>query len=193
MTRQLVLATGNPGKLHELRDLLTGWEVLPKPDHLEIAETGATFVENARLKALGVAQATGAWAIGDDSGLEVLALGGQPGIYSARWGKNDQERMARLLQEMSGKTDRRARFVASIVLACPEGILCEAAGVCVGELLTMPRGTEGFGYDPIFYYPPLARTLAEMTLQEKQQISHRGQALRQLLVHLQAALLEKML
>ncbi len=178
-----MLATSNANKILEMRDLLTGWEIVLKPDELEIEETGATFRENARLKALGVAKASGHWALGEDSGLEVQALGGRPGIYSARWGNTDAERIARVLGEMQGQTDRRARFVSSLVLTSGSEILYEVEGYCEGELLTASRGTGGFGYDPIFYYPPLACTLAEMTHAQKQLVSHRGQSLRHLLVY----------
>jgi len=180
LSKHLVLATGNPHKVDELSALLTDWLILPKPVDLEVEETGVTFVENARLKALTVAQITGTWALADDSGLEVEALGGQPGVYSARWGEDDQGRIARLLGELTGVTDRRARFVCSLVLASPEGILCEVEGICQGEILTLPQGSNGFGYDPVFYYPPLGCTLAQMTSLQKSSISHRGAALRQL-------------
>ncbi|WP_287127965.1 RdgB/HAM1 family non-canonical purine NTP pyrophosphatase [Candidatus Cyanaurora vandensis] len=181
----LILATGNPGKVRELREFLTGWDILPKPEGLEIEETGATFLENARLKALTVAQATGHWAVGDDSGLEVFALDGQPGLYSARWGQSDQERLQKLLLALTDTQDRRARFITSMVLASPQEILVEVEGICDGKILLAPRGTGGFGYDPVFYYPPLGLTLAELTIAQKQQVSHRGQALRRLLPTLQ--------
>lgn len=181
MTSSLILATSNLGKIRELQNLLNEWEVLPKPPEIEIEETGTTFIANARLKALGVAKATGKWALGEDSGLEVFSLDGKPGIYSARWGNSDEERNNRLLDEMRNIESRQARFISTIVIASPEGILCEVEGICEGEILTEPRGSEGFGYDPIFYYPPMGLTMAEMTLEQKQQISHRGKALRELL------------
>lgn len=174
----LMLATGNPGKIRELRAFLKDWEVLGKPPDLEIEETGTTFSANARLKALGIAQATGQVALGDDSGLEVLALKGRPGVYSARWGASDPERIQRLLTELGDQPDRRARFVACMVLADPSGIIAEVEGVMDGEILRAPQGSGGFGYDPVFYYPPFGVTLAQMTLDQKQSVSHRGQALR---------------
>jgi XTP/dITP diphosphohydrolase len=178
--RTLVLATGNANKIAEMQDCFHGWQILPKPADLEIEETGSTFNANAHLKALGVAQATGHLALGEDSGLEIRALGGQPGVLSARWGQSDSERIGRVLRELEGITDRQAQFVSTIVIASPSAILYEVSGICVGELLTTPRGTGGFGYDPIFYYPPLALTLAEMSRAQKQQISHRGQSLQKL-------------
>jgi XTP/dITP diphosphohydrolase len=181
MTFSLILATSNLGKIREFQSFLDGWEILPKPPEIDIQETGKTFQANAQLKALGVAKETGKWALGEDSGLEVFSLDGQPGIYSARWGKSDEDRIKRLLDKMGQIKSRQARFVSSIVLASPTEILCQVEGVCEGEILTEPRGSGGFGYDPIFYYPPLGLTMAEMTLEQKQEISHRGKALRALL------------
>lgn len=183
----LVFATGNPGKLKEMQPFLTGldWELQLKPADLEIEETGVTFLENARLKASEVAKATGQWAISDDSGLSVDALNGAPGIYSARYGKNDPDRIARLLQELEGETQRQAQFVCAIALARPDGeIALEVEGICPGEILDAPRGTGGFGYDPIFYVPQHQMTFAEMPPELKQQCSHRGKAFEMLLPQL---------
>ena len=184
----LIVATGNPGKLKELQAYLSplGWELQLKPKTLEIEETGSTFAENACLKASEIAQATGEWAIADDSGLEVRALQGRPGVYSARYGATDAERIERLLQELEGQSDRSARFVCSIALARSDGtIVLQAEGRCAGEILLRVQGTGGFGYDPIFYVPEQQKTFAEMTVAEKQAISHRGQALERLLPALQ--------
>lgn len=184
----LIVATGNPGKLKELQAYLSplGWELQLKPKTLEIEETGSTFAENACLKASEIAQATGEWAIADDSGLEVRALQGRPGVYSARYGATDAERIERLLQELEGQSDRAARFVCSIALARSDGtIVLQAEGRCAGEILLRVQGTGGFGYDPIFYVPEQQKTFAEMTVAEKQAISHRGQALERLLPALQ--------
>jgi XTP/dITP diphosphohydrolase len=185
MTIHLVLATGNSGKVREMEHLLRGWKLSLKPSNIEIEETGRTYLANARLKAMGVAKATGKWSIGEDSGIEVLALNGRPGIYSARSGCSDEERNNNLLMEMEGIEDRRARFVSCVVLASPEKILCEYEESCEGEVLTSPKGDEGFGYDPIFYYPPMGLTTAEMPLEQKQKISHRGKALQKLLLSLE--------
>ena len=175
----VVVATGNPGKLQELQAYLQelNWELALKPDDLEIDETGDTFLANARLKATQVALATGKWAIADDSGLMIDALNGSPGIYSARYGTTDEERINRVLRELATKTDRHAQFVCAIVLAKPNGtIALEAEGICPGEILDHPKGTAGFGYDPIFYVPEVGLTFAEMSPAQKHQLSHRGRA-----------------
>jgi XTP/dITP diphosphohydrolase len=180
----LILATGNPGKLHEMQPYLSGldWELQLKPPELDIEETGETFLENARIKASAVAQVTGQWAIADDSGLAVDALDGAPGIYSARYGKTDADRISRLLTELAGKTHRHAQFICAIAIARPDGsIALEAEGICPGEILEAPKGTGGFGYDPIFYIPQYQMTFAEMPPELKQECSHRGQAFQSLL------------
>lgn len=180
----LIVATGNPGKLNEMEAHLAGmnWQVQLKPPELEIEETGTTFEENARLKASQVAQATGQWAIADDSGLAVDALGGAPGVYSARYGDSDEDRIARLLRELGDTENRAAHFACAIAIARPDGsIALEATGICPGEILTAPRGSGGFGYDPIFYVPEMQQTFAEMAAVQKQAISHRGRAFQALL------------
>ncbi|MBD1897769.1 RdgB/HAM1 family non-canonical purine NTP pyrophosphatase [Coleofasciculus sp. FACHB-129] len=184
----LVVATGNPGKLREMQKYLSGfgWELTLKPEELEIEESGDTFMANACLKASQVAEATGEWAIADDSGLEVDALEGAPGIYSARYGKTDPARIERLLNELGNELNREAQFVCAIAIARPDGaIALQAEGVCRGEILHAPRGTGGFGYDPIFYVPKEQMTFAEMTPELKRQWSHRGQAFKILLPQLQ--------
>lgn len=188
MTR-LVVATSNPGKLREIQAYLNdpAWELVLKPPELEIAETGTTFLANAHLKAAGVAQAMKEWAIADDSGLEVQALNGAPGIYSARYGKTDVERINRLLQELGNETNRKAQFVCAIALARPDGsIALETVGTCKGEILDAPRGTQGFGYDPIFYVPEQNMTFAQMPPEVKHCLSHRGQAFQAFLPQLPA-------
>lgn len=185
----LVVATGNPGKLREIQPYLAGlsWELKLKPEELDIDETGMTFAENAVLKASQVAQATGEWAIADDSGLEVTALDNAPGIYSARYGSSDTDRIARLLRELGDRPDRSARFVCAIALARPDGtIALQTEGICPGEILTAPRGEGGFGYDPIFYVPEQGLTFAEMPHDVKQELSHRGRAFQALLPQLKA-------
>lgn len=176
----LVVATGNPGKVKEMQAYLAdlGYSLQLKPDDLEIEETGDTFMANACLKASEVAKATGQWAIADDSGLAVEALNGAPGIYSARYGSTDDERISRLLRELSDVEDRRGQFVCAIAIARPDGeIACTTEGVCDGEILHAKRGTGGFGYDPIFYLKEQQLTFAEMTTSQKQRYSHRGKAL----------------
>ncbi len=183
----LVVATGNPGKLREMQTYLSdlGWELQLKPPELEIEETGDTFASNACLKASEVAKATGEWAIADDSGLEVDVLDGAPGIYSARYGTTDEERIERLLGELGNELNREAQFVCVIAIARPDGaIALQAEGICRGEILRAPRGAGGFGYDPIFYLPEQGLTFAEMTPEMKRRYSHRGKAFEALLPQL---------
>ncbi|MGF1566492.1 MAG: RdgB/HAM1 family non-canonical purine NTP pyrophosphatase [Nodosilinea sp.] len=180
----VVVATGNPGKLQEMQAHLgdLGWTLELKPDAIEIDETGTTFLANARLKAAGVAQALGRWAIADDSGLAVEALDGAPGLYSARYADSDSARIARLLKELGDHPNRQAQFICAIALAAPDGaIRAETQGRCAGEILTAPRGNQGFGYDPIFYLPALGKTFAELSPSEKDIHSHRGVAFRQIM------------
>ena len=180
----LVVATGNPGKLKEMQVYLQelGWELQLKPEELEIEETGETFIANACLKASEVAKATGEWSIADDSGLMVDALNGQPGIYSARYGKTDADRISRLLKELGSEQNREAQFVCAIAIARPDGtIALQVEGICRGEILPTPRGTGGFGYDPIFYVPAQQKTFAEMTPDIKRSHSHRGRAFQALI------------
>ncbi|MCM0591314.1 MAG: RdgB/HAM1 family non-canonical purine NTP pyrophosphatase [Gloeotrichia echinulata DEX184] len=187
MTKLLVVATGNPGKLREMQAYLagSGWELTLKPEELEIEETGDTFEANACLKASEVAKATGNWAIADDSGLEVTALNNAPGVYSARYGKTDSERIARVLTELGNEVNRQAQFICVVAIARPDGaIALQSQGVCRGEILHTPRGQSGFGYDPIFYVPDQQLTFAEMTPELKKSISHRGQAFTALLPQL---------
>ena len=180
----LVVATGNPGKLKEMQAYLgdLDLQLQLKPEDLDVEETGATFRENACLKAAEVAKATGEWAIADDSGLAVDALGGAPGVYSARYGRTDEERIERLLQELGTEENRKAQFICVIAIARPDGsIALETEGICQGEILYQPRGHGGFGYDPIFYVPQQQQTFAQMTPELKRSLSHRGQAFQALL------------
>jgi XTP/dITP diphosphohydrolase len=184
----LVIATRNPGKTAEIRDLLRGYPVDirnledfgPLP---EILEDGDSFDENAYKKARETARMLGMPALADDSGLVVEALGGAPGVRSARYaGENatDPERCAKLLEALSNETRRRAAFECVISLAVPSGAALTYEGRCEGRIADAPRGDNGFGYDPIFFFPPLGRTFAEMDREEKGRVSHRGQALREL-------------
>ncbi|HIK04502.1 MAG TPA: RdgB/HAM1 family non-canonical purine NTP pyrophosphatase [Trichormus sp. M33_DOE_039] len=184
---KLVVATSNPGKLREMQAYLkdTDWELQLKPEELEIEETGETFTENACLKASEVAKATGEWALADDSGLQVYALNGSPGVYSARYGTSDSDRIARLLRELGSEVNRKAQFVCVVAIASPDGnIAIQAEGLCPGEILHAPRGDGGFGYDPIFYVPEKQLTFAEMTPDVKKSVSHRGKAFAALLPQL---------
>ena len=197
----LVIASGNAGKVREFSHLLAALdlEIRPQPQGLEVDETGSTFGENARIKASAVAKATGHWALADDSGLCVDALGGAPGVHSARYAEGDQARIARLLAELAtanGSTDpahlqknRRAQFVAALAVADPSGaIQLEVEGRCPGEILTSPRGEGGFGYDPVFYVPETGQTFAEMAKDLKGRIGHRGRAFELLQPQLRALL-----
>jgi|GEM_PF-76781 len=186
---RVVLATSNPGKVRELKAGLEplGWTLLSLADFLlrMPKEEGSTFLENALLKAAYAARATGLPALADDSGLEVFALGGEPGVYSARYGgrETDRERNVYLLERMrhlKGE-ERRARFVAVLVLAYPDGHAEAYEGSVEGVILEAPRGEGGFGYDPLFFIPEAGKTFAEMSLEEKARYSHRGRALQALL------------
>src|SRR3954466_16269360 len=186
--RTLLIATTNPGKLREIRGILSDVDVelVSLKDFPAIAEpdeTGATFAENARLKALYYAQQTGAIAVADDSGIEIDALDKAPGVHSARWhGTDYPTKFAVIYRELAARalTTSPARFVAHIAVAEGARVLFEATGVIEGEIAPAPRGTHGFGYDPIFYYPPYGCTLAEVEGAKKAAVSHRGAAFRQL-------------
>ncbi|WP_352408567.1 RdgB/HAM1 family non-canonical purine NTP pyrophosphatase [Lawsonibacter hominis] len=182
---KMVLASKNAHKLTEMKDILSrlGVDVVLESEagvDVDVEETGATFEENARLKAHAVMQASGLPAIADDSGLCVDALNGAPGVYSARYGGeglDDTGRYQLLLENMRGQLDRRCRFVSCICCCFPGGGVVEARGECCGALAYAPRGEGGFGYDPIFFVPALKKTFSELTAQEKNAISHRGNAL----------------
>ncbi|MEA5567102.1 RdgB/HAM1 family non-canonical purine NTP pyrophosphatase [Anabaena sp. UHCC 0399] len=185
----LIVATSNPGKLREMQAYLkdTDWELKLKSEELEIEETGDTFAANACLKASEVAKATGNWVIADDSGLQVDALNGAPGVYSARYGASDSDRIARLLRELGSEVNRKAQFVCVVAIASPDGnIAIQSEGICPGEILHAPRGDGGFGYDPVFYVPEKQLTFAQMTLEVKKSVSHRGKAFAALLPQLTA-------
>ncbi len=185
--KKLIVATSNPGKLREMQEYLAGlnWELQLKPNSLEIEETGDTFMANACLKASQVAVALGEWAIADDSGLAVDALHGAPGLYSARYGSTDEERIGRLLRELGDREDRQARFICAVAMATPDGLIAyQSEGVCEGEILFQPLGNKGFGYDPIFYVPQEQKTFAQMLPAIKRELSHRGKAFEALLPQL---------
>lgn len=185
----LVIASGNAGKIREFAALLAELPlaVQPQPPGLEVEETGSTFAANARLKAEAVALACGCWALADDSGLEVSALGGAPGVHSARWAESDTARISRLLAELAAANaerlaaglpaDRSARFSAALAVADPRGrIRLEVEGHCPGAILEAPRGSGGFGYDPVFLVPELGLSFAEMDKATKARVGHRGRA-----------------
>lgn len=185
---KVVLASKNPHKLVEIRKITEkfGMELVLESQlgvDIDVEETGTTFEENSFLKAEAVMKATGLPALADDSGICVDALGGQPGIYSARYGfddtLDDRGRLELLLKNTEQVPDgqRQARFVCVITFVTPEGQTIQARGEVHGELLRAPAGEGGFGYDPIFYYPPYGKSLAEVTPEEKNRVSHRARAL----------------
>lgn len=192
MIEKIVLATGNKGKLREFRGLLEGvfgnivsLNDLESPP--EVTEDGETFRENALKKARAIAAYSGIPALADDSGLEVEALGGRPGVYSARYageGAVDTDNIAKLLSELQGVANRKARFVCFIALVTPGGKEVTAEGTCEGVILTEPRGEGGFGYDPVFFLPEYDKTMAEIPGELKNKISHRARACESLAKHL---------
>ncbi|SBO42575.1 non-canonical purine NTP pyrophosphatase [Cyanobium sp. NIES-981] len=186
----LVIATGNPHKVREIGAMLQplDLEVCPQPRDLEVEETGATYGENARIKASAAAVRTGHWALADDSGIEVDALGGAPGLFSARYAPTDPERVARLLAELGDTPYRSGSFVSAMALADPSGtVRLEAEGVCRGVVLDAPQG-QGPGYDPIFYVREAACTYAQMGEHQRLRLGSRGKAARQLAPGLKALL-----
>ncbi|MEJ2648455.1 MAG: XTP/dITP diphosphatase [Sedimentisphaerales bacterium] len=194
--RQILIATTNPGKVAEIQNILGGEiRLLSLSDFEsidEIEEDGSTFEENARKKALGYAEATGCWTIADDSGLSIDALDGAPGVNSARFSgektKNedrsliDHRNIAKVLELLKSVSEekRTARFVCCLCLASPERIILETRGTLEGVITEKEIGTNGFGYDPIMYVPTLKRTVAQLSREEKNAISHRGKAVREL-------------
>ncbi len=179
MMRKLVIATSNQGKFNEFSQLISDFpiEIVPQPEGIKVIENGKNFKENARLKACTVANQTGCWALADDSGLSVAALQGAPGVHSARYAKTDLERINKIIHALEGISDRRACFTASLCLASPENkILIEVEGHCEGLITHVPRGTNGFGYDPIFQVNELGMTFAEMSMETKKVCGHRGKA-----------------
>ncbi|MFI3251136.1 MAG: RdgB/HAM1 family non-canonical purine NTP pyrophosphatase [Eubacteriales bacterium] len=183
---RFVLASQNQEKIHEMRTILSGMniEIYTQLDlgiHVDVEETGTTFEQNSYLKAAALMNKTGLPSIADDSGLCVEALQGAPGVYSARYGgteNDDAQRCALILNAVRGERNRRAKFVSVITCCFPTGVALAARGECHGLLAFGPQGTDGFGYDPIFLIPEKKRTFAQLTHEEKNAISHRGEALR---------------
>lgn len=193
---KVLLATTNPNKVREIRPLLAGLplELATLADFPPIAEpeeTGATFWENARIKALAYAAATGLTTIAEDSGFAVDALGGQPGVLSARFlrpGASYPERFSEIYRRLAGRPST-ARFVTALAVARGHEVLFETETSIEGMVAAAPRGRHGFGYDPIFWYPPFMRTTAELTDQEKAVVSHRARAFRDLVAWLNSGAL----
>lgn len=190
MTQEIVLASGNPGKLREFRQMLEplGYRVVPQSEYhvSEADEPYGTFIENALAKARHVSRQTGKPALADDSGLCVQALGGKPGVLSARYAgdpKSDERNNARLIADLAGHADRNANYYCVLVYVRfaddPQPVIAD--GRWFGRIVDTPRGTNGFGYDPYFWLPEFGKTAAELTADEKNRHSHRGTALRMLL------------
>ncbi len=188
LDRPIILATRNPGKIQEFRDLLADFSVEfrslndfgPIPG---VVEDGSTFEENAYKKASQTARVLGFPALADDSGLVVEALDGAPGVRSARYagdGASDDENNRKLLQAMEGRGERKAAFACVISIAVPRGPALTYEAWCEGEIALQAAGSNGFGYDPVFFYPPLGKTFAELSTEEKNRVSHRGQAMTEL-------------
>lgn len=196
--KRIIFATGNPGKIREIREILAdfGVEVVSMKDagiQLEIAEDGKTFAENALIKARTVCDASGEITMSDDSGLVVDALDGEPGIYSARWlGETTSYdvKNAEILHRLEGvpEEQRSARFVCAVACVFPDGTELTSEGVFEGRIGYEAKGENGFGYDPIFYVPSEGRYSAELSPEEKNSMSHRGQALRKMKEQLRAYL-----
>ena len=184
MTREIVIASKNQGKIREIRQIYAELPVsiVEQADLPDVLEDGDSFSANARKKAVEIARHTGKWALADDSGLEVDALNGAPGIHSARWsGGGDEANNDKLLAELRGvpAPARTARYRAVVVVAAPDGrIVAEADGACEGLIGFERRGAGGFGYDPLFVLPQFGRTMAELSSETKNGLSHRGLALR---------------
>jgi len=196
--QKLLIATGNRGKIKEIQSLLDGLDVqlvTPKDIglELEVHEDGQTYAENAGKKALAYSKASGLLSLADDSGLEVDALDGAPGLYSARYsplpGATDADRRAYMLKNLAGKPRPwTAHFHATIAIGLPDGQVLFADGNCYGEIIPDERGNNGFGYDPIFFIPETEHTMAELSMDEKNRLSHRALAVKNALPILQKML-----
>jgi XTP/dITP diphosphohydrolase len=194
MPFSVVIASSNRGKIREFSELLLGSELEPIAPQdlgmeLEVEEDGSSYLENALAKGHAYAIAADMAALADDSGIEVDALGGAPGIYSARFGGaglSDEERTSLLLEQLQPADDSRrsARYRCSLVLVWPNGDTCRAEGTCEGLIAQAPRGSNGFGYDPVFFLPEFGKTMAELSRDEKNRASHRGRAVRSLLAQI---------
>ncbi|MEW6325566.1 MAG: RdgB/HAM1 family non-canonical purine NTP pyrophosphatase [Nitrospirota bacterium] len=198
---ELVLSTRNPDKLREIADGLADLPLTLRsaadvPDAPEVVEDGASYLENATKKALALARLTGQWALADDTGLEVERLGGEPGLFSARYAgptANYADNRRLLLERLAGRPrgERGARFLCTMVIARPDGGIYSAEGVVDGYITEQETGAQGFGYDAVFWVPAMGKTFAELTLAQKQAVSHRGKALKQIRAYLERALRTK--
>lgn len=182
----IVIASNNQGKINDFKAIFPNKNVIGISELIkdfDVEETGTTFEENAKLKSVAAAKALNKQVIADDSGLEVQALNGEPGVYSARYAgldKNDQDNIKKLLDNMNNETERAAQFVCVISMSSPNGQTQQFKGTVSGEITTEPIGENGFGYDPVFYVPSLGKTMAQLTDEEKAKISHRGKTINQL-------------
>ena len=186
---EIVFATANPHKLEEINEISkgSGIKFILPPDEFNPVEDGSTFEENSLIKAKEANRLSGKMSLADDSGLCVDALDGAPGLYSARYAGSQAEKIEKLLNEMKNKSDRRAKFVCAMTLLAENGeILCVKTGECHGQIAYKQAGCGGFGYDPVFLVDGSDKTMAEMSEDEKNQISHRGRALRMVLEFLKA-------
>lgn len=196
---KLILASNNKDKLKEIKEILsgTGVEIISQRDagcDFEAEETGTTFIENARIKARAAMETTGFAAVADDSGLEITVLGGRPGIHSARYCGDDtgyDKKCSMILSEIIDKNDRSARFVSAVVCVFPNGDEIVSEGYMTGSIAHTPAGENGFGYDPIFMPSGYNKTVSELTDDEKNAISHRGQAFREFAKKLKAYIEDK--
>lgn len=179
--KELILASNNAHKVEEIKSILDDYKILTLKDigyYEDIIEDGTTFEENALIKARTIAKYSGKAAIADDSGLSVALLDGRPGVYSARYSKeqSDEKNIEKVLEELNGEKSK-AKFVSVIALVRPDGSEITFRGECHGEIIFEKRGSNGFGYDPIFYVPSLEKTFAELTSEQKNSISHRKESL----------------
>ncbi|UXR70249.1 MULTISPECIES: XTP/dITP diphosphatase [unclassified Staphylococcus] len=188
---EIVIATSNQGKINDFKTIFNETDVIGINELIEdfdVEETGTTFEENARLKSEAAAKALGKTVIADDSGLEVMALNGEPGIYSARYAgeeKNDGANIDKVLEKLEGHEDRSARFVCVISMTTAEGVTRTFTGTVDGEITLQRTGENGFGYDPVFFVPEMRKTMAQLTASEKAEISHRRKAIDQLQAYIE--------
>ncbi|PNZ65674.1 XTP/dITP diphosphatase [Staphylococcus croceilyticus] len=187
----IVIASNNQGKINDFKAIFPNDNVIGISEVIkdfDVEETGTTFEENARLKSEAAAKALNKRVIADDSGLEVFALNGEPGVYSARYAgldKSDEANIDKLLHNLEGKEDRKAQFVCVISMSAPGESTQTFKGTVAGEITTERQGENGFGYDPIFFVPEKGKTMAQLTTEEKSEISHRGNAIKKLNAYLE--------
>lgn len=190
---KIVLASSNEHKVKEINEIVSGYGlefILPSKDFDPI-ENGKTFEENSLIKAKEAWKLSNTWVLADDSGLCIDSLGGKPGIYSARYAETPQKRIERVLHEMQGKTDRNAHFACCMTLVNPQGeVAYTYTGICEGSITETPRGNNGFGYDPIFLVKDDTRTMAELSEEEKNRVSHRSKALNKVIEYIHQVITE---